>query len=75
MIAIFRAKFRDVVPPCLEMCKISTCFGIISKSHLPNLSVFEAVDEWCDSYSIHCHSKRVSLGGAFLGEKNFSIYE
>ena len=55
VLAIFRAKFRDV-PQCLELWKIST--HALWNHH---------------GYGIHCQSEWISLGGALLGEKNFSI--
>ena len=65
MVAILGAYFRDVVPPSLEISEISTSCGIISKPHLCNFSVFEAMNEWCDGYRVHCHGKWISLDGAF----------
>ena len=66
---------RDAIPPSLETSEISSGCGIISKPDLLVYSVFKTTDEWCDGNCIHRHGKWVSLGGAFLGEKDFSVNE
>ena len=33
------------------------------------------INEWENAYGIHCHGKRVSLCGAFLGKEGFPINE
>ena len=75
VVAIIRANFGDAIPPSLETSEISSGCGIISKPDLLVYSVFKAMDEWCDGNCIHRHGKWVSLGGAFLGEKDFSVNE